>query len=227
MKNILITGAGRGIGLETVKHFLANGHTVIAVSRNIKALQAIEDKNLTAISLDLTSNDFSPIEAVLSKFKTLDVLINNAGLLINKSFSELTLSDWQAMFNINVFGAAQLTQYVLPYLKAANKSHIVSISSMGGFQGSSKFPGLSAYSASKAALSCWSECLAAELSEFGISSNCLSLGAVNTEMLQTAFPSYKAPLESHEMAQFIGDFSLTGNSFFNGQVVPVAMNNPG
>lgn len=226
MKNILITGAGRGIGLETVKYLLANGNRVIAISRNIKALQTIDNKNLTTISVDLTSNDFNSIETVLSALKTLDALVNNAGLLINKSFSELTLADWQAMFNVNLFGAAQLTQYVLPYLQAANKAHIVNIGSMGGFQGSSKFPGLSAYSASKAALACWTECLAAELSEFGISSNCLSLGAVNTEMLQTAFPSYKAPLESHEMAQFIGDFSLNGHSFFNGQVLPVAMNNP-
>ena len=226
MKNIIVTGAGRGIGLETVKYFLNNGNRVLVVSRNIVALKAIENKNLTAISLDITKNDFSEIHAVLSKWKTLDILVNNAGLLISKPFAELDLSDWQQMFNINVFGAAQLTQAVLPFLKATKKAHIVNISSMSGFQGSSKFPGLSAYSASKAALASWSECLAAELSEFGISSNCLCLGAVNSEMLKTAFPSYKAPLETHEMAEFIGNFSLNGHSFLNGQILPVAMNNP-
>jgi 3-oxoacyl-[acyl-carrier protein] reductase len=227
MKNILITGAGRGIGFDLVLYFLDKGHRVIATSMDIEKLKTIEHEHLTAISLDLTTGDFSAIESQLSTLKTLDILINNAGSLINKPFGDLSLADWQEMFEVNIFRAAQLTQSVFPYLKAANKSHIVNIGSMGGFQGSSKFPGLSAYSASKAALACWTECLAVELSEFGISSNCLALGAVNTEMLKAAFPNYKAPVESHEMASFIGDFSLNGSSFFNGQVLPIALKNPG
>ena len=112
-------------------------------------------------------------------------------------------------------------------LKVRQRTHIINIGSMGGFQGSSKFKGLSAYSSSKAALACLSECLAAELSEFNIACNCLCLGAVNTEMLKTAFPGYQAPLNSLEMAQFIFNFSTSGNLFFNGQVIPVALNNPG
>ena len=130
------------------------------------------------------------------------------------------------MFGVNVFGAARLVQTALPQLKAAEKAHIVNIGSMGGFQGSSKFPGLSAYSASKGAIAILTECLAAELSGFGIRSNCLCLGAVNTEMLGTAFPGYKAPLNSDEMARFLFDFSQNGHQFFNGQVLPVALNNP-
>lgn len=228
MKNIIITGASKGIGFETVKLFLEETkYHVFAISRNIKTLQALEHPRLTPISFDITSDDFSNIESILSNIAQVDILINNAGLLINKPFAELNNDDWQRMFGVNVFGAARLVQTALPQLKAAKKAHIINIGSMGGFQGSSKFPGLSAYSASKGAIAILTECLAAELSEFGIRSNCLCLGAVNTEMLGTAFPGYKAPLNSDEMARFLFDFSQNGHQFFNGQVLPVALNNPG
>jgi NAD(P)-dependent dehydrogenase (short-subunit alcohol dehydrogenase family) len=105
-------------------------------------------------------------------------------------------------------------------------SHIVNIASMGGFQGSSKYPGLSCYSASKAALACLTECLAGEFTESGIKVNCLALGSVQTEMLEEAFPGYKAPVDAQEMAEFIADFALKGHKFFNGKILPVAVNNP-
>jgi NAD(P)-dependent dehydrogenase (short-subunit alcohol dehydrogenase family) len=105
-------------------------------------------------------------------------------------------------------------------------SHIVNISSMGGFQGSAKYKGLSYYSASKAALACLTECLATEFTEFGISVNCLALGAVQTEMLDEAFPGYKAPVDAKQMAEFISGFALTGHKFFNGKILPVALGNP-
>jgi NAD(P)-dependent dehydrogenase (short-subunit alcohol dehydrogenase family) len=97
---------------------------------------------------------------------------------------------------------------------------------MGGFQGSVKFKGLSYYSASKAAISCLTECLANEFSESRISVNCLALGAVQTEMLNEAFPGYKAPVEAHEMAEFISEFALSGHKFFNGKILPVAVGTP-
>jgi 3-oxoacyl-[acyl-carrier protein] reductase len=105
-------------------------------------------------------------------------------------------------------------------------SHIVNISSMGGYQGSSKYKGLSVYSASKAALSCLSECLAGELKDSGISVNCLALGSVQTGMFEKAFPGFKAPLGPKEMAEFITYFAINGNKYFNGKVLPVAVNNP-
>jgi NAD(P)-dependent dehydrogenase (short-subunit alcohol dehydrogenase family) len=97
---------------------------------------------------------------------------------------------------------------------------------MGGFQGSAKYKGLSYYSASKAALACLSECLAAEFATSGINVNCLALGAVQTEMLEEAFPGYKAPVDAKTMARFISDFALNGHKFFNGKVLPVAIDNP-
>ena len=97
---------------------------------------------------------------------------------------------------------------------------------MGGFQGSSKYRGLSYYSAAKAALSCLSECLAEEFREDGIIVNCLALGSVQTEMLEEAFPGYKAPVSAREMAELIADFAVKGSRFFNGKIIPVAFSNP-
>jgi NAD(P)-dependent dehydrogenase (short-subunit alcohol dehydrogenase family) len=104
-------------------------------------------------------------------------------------------------------------------------SHILNISSMGGFQGSVKFPGLSYYSASKAALACLSECLALEFDELGIKVNCLALGSVQTEMLEEAFPGYKAPIDAKKIGEFIADFAINGNKFINGKIIPVALTN--
>ena len=96
---------------------------------------------------------------------------------------------------------------------------------MGGFQGSAKFKGLSYYSASKAAIACLTECLANEFKPYGISVNCLALGSVQTEMLNEAFPGYKAPVDAKQMAGFIAEFALTGHRFFNGKIYLVIIRN--
>ncbi|MGB1243592.1 MAG: SDR family NAD(P)-dependent oxidoreductase [Chitinophagales bacterium] len=232
MKTILITGASKGIGFEVAKLFLQKEDCrVIAISRNTAPLLSLASKSestnrLLAISFDLTSDNFAELTNQLSSFEQIDLLINNAGLLIAKPFEALTMEDWRAQFEVNVLGPVKLIQSLLPFLQKSTSAHIVNIGSMGGFQGSSKFGGLSAYSASKAALANLSECLAGELSSYKIACNCLSLGAVNTEMLAQAFPGYQAPLNSEEMAVFIADFGENGHRFFNGQVIPVALNNP-
>ncbi len=97
---------------------------------------------------------------------------------------------------------------------------------MGGVQGSAKFPGLAAYSSSKGALITLTELLAEEFKQTGPSFNVLALGAVQTEMLEEAFPGYKAPLTARQMAQYIIDFSLTGNTFYNGKVLEVSSSTP-
>jgi short-subunit dehydrogenase len=97
---------------------------------------------------------------------------------------------------------------------------------MGGITGSKKFPGLSAYSSSKGAVSVFSEALAEELKEGEISVNCLALGGVQTEMFDKAFPGVKALQSTLQIAQFIADFAVTGNRFFNGRVIPVSMTLP-
>jgi NAD(P)-dependent dehydrogenase (short-subunit alcohol dehydrogenase family) len=125
---------------------------------------------------------------------------------------------------VNVFGVAELIRQFIP--KFNNNSHIVNISSIGGIGGSNKFSGLSAYSSSKGALNILTEMLTEEFKDREISFNTLALGAVQTEMLADAFPGYKASILPSEMAKFIYKFSLEGNTFFNGKILPVSTTNP-
>lgn len=226
MKNIVITGTSRGIGFELAKQFAENGHQVLALSRNTKPLSTINHKNITALSVDISNNDDlnKVTDFIKNTWKNVDVLINNAGKLINKPFTEISSEDFLEVYKVNVFGVAEITKLMIPYLQKG--SHVVTISSIGGIQGSSKFPGLAAYSSAKGAVITLSELLAEEYKEQQISFNVLALGAVQTEMLEEAFPGYQAPLSAAEMADYIYNFSLTGNKFYNGKVLQVSSSNP-
>ena len=129
-----------------------------------------------------------------------------------------------SVYKVNVFGLAEITKQLIPFLRKG--SHVVTISSMGGIQGSMKFPGLAAYSSAKAAVITLSEVLAEEYKEQQIAFNVLAIGAVQTEMLAEAFPEYKAPLSANEMATYIVDFALTGNQFYNGKTLQVSSSTP-
>ncbi len=226
MKHIVITGTSRGIGLEMVKLFSNAGHKVLALSRNIQPVKELDLENVTALSCDIT-NETSLQEVygfIQSKWERVDVLINNAGAILNKSFKESTITDFKRIYDTNVFGVVGLIQKVLPFMDKAG--HVVNISSMGGVQGSVKFPGLSAYSSSKGALISLTEMLAEEYKEHGPSFNVLALGAVQTEMLEEAFPGYQAPIKAEEMAQYIADFSLTANKYYNGKLLQVSNSTP-
>ena len=224
MKTLLVTGASRGVGFEICKQAAANGHTVIALSRNISPLKGIP--NIHPFSVDL-SNELEVVDFVneiSSSFKSIDVLINNAGSLIKKPFLEISSSEFEAVFKVNVFAVASLTRLMLPMMNA--KGHVLNITSMGGVQGSAKFPGLSAYSSSKGALVILTELLAEEFKDSGPSFNALALGAVQTEMLEEAFPGYKAPVSAVQMAEYIIDFALKGHQFYNGKVLPISSSTP-
>ena len=225
-KNIIVTGTSRGIGFELVQLFAKAGHQVLALSRNEKPIQSLMLKNVTSFSFDLSDNAaYNKVEEfVATNWKQVDILINNAGALINKPFSELSTQDFEAVYKTNVFGVAELTRTVLPFMKKG--SHVVTISSMGGVQGSMKFPGLAAYSSSKAAVINLTELLAEEYKDSGISFNVLALGAVQTEMLEEAFPGYQAPTTAVEMAQYFLDFSLNGNKYYNGKLLQVSNSTP-
>jgi len=233
--NIIVTGASRGIGYETVKKFCSeSGNNVFAISRNKDNLIALKndchslnpEAGFTYLAFDLANDDLQTglTPVILRQMVTVDILINNAGLLINKPFELLEEKDFDHMFNTNVKSVFRLTQALLPYF--SKNSHVINISSMGGFQGSAKFPGLSLYSASKGAVAVLTECMAEEFKEKGIAVNCLAIGAVQTEMLAKAFPGYEAPLSANDMAGFIYDFAQKGHQFFNGKILPVALSTP-
>lgn len=225
MKNIIITGTSRGIGFELALQFAKAGHQVLAISR--KTPQAlIENGNITCLSVDLgKQEELIEVEKFLSHtWKKVDIVIHNAGSLLNKPFAQTTQEDFEKIYKVNVFGVANLTRVCLPYLQKG--SHVVTISSMGGIQGSMKFAGLAAYSSSKGAVITLSELLAEEYKKQGIAFNVLALGAVNTEMLQEAFPGYEAPISANEMAEYIFNFALTGNKYHNGKVIQVSATTP-
>ena len=203
MKHVIITGTSRGIGFELAQLFANKGHKVLAISRNTKPLSTIKNKNITILSADVANKEDlnSVTDFIKNNWKKVDILINNAGKLINKPFTALTTEDFLEVYKVNVFGVAELTKNMIPFLQKG--SHVVTISSMGGIQGSMKFPGLAAYSSSKGAVITLSELLAEEYKEQGIAFNVLALGAVNTEMLQEAFPGYQAPLSAIEMSDYI------------------------
>ena len=226
MKNVIITGTSRGIGFELAQLFAKNNFQVLALSRNTTSLENLKLKNITTISVDLsTEKDLKKVTDFVSKnWKQVDILINNAGKLINKPFENLTSADFLEVYKVNVFAVAELTRLLIPFL--AKGSHVVNISSIGGIQGSMKFPGLAAYSSSKGALLTLTEVLAEEYKEQQISFNTLALGAVQTEMLEEAFPGYKASVSAEEMADYIYNFALTGNKFYNGKILQVSSTTP-
>ena len=204
--------------------FSDNQHHVWVLSRNIAPIVALNAPNVHAFSLDIS--DDKALQKWSTSFapKSVDVLINNAGKLVNKPFSETSQSDFESVYKVNVFGLANLTRILLP--KMNSDSHIVNISSMGGLNGTSKFPGLAAYSSSKGAVSILTELLAEEFKETGPSVNALALGAVQTEMLSEAFPGLDVPMDTKTMAAYIAQFALTGHQFYNGKVLPVSNTTP-
>jgi len=226
MKNIIITGTSRGIGLEMVKLFSKLGHRVLALSRNEDPVKSLNLEHVETLAFDITlEKDLDNLSDYLENdWKNVDVLINNAGAIINKPFKDSSIAEFKKVYDTNVFGVVGLTQKALPFLH--KESHVVTISSMGGVQGSMKFAGLSAYSSSKGAVITLTELLAEEYKESGPSFNVLALGAVQTEMLEEAFPGYKAPLSASAMAQYIVDFSLTGHKYYNGKMLQVSNSTP-
>ncbi|WP_282637995.1 SDR family NAD(P)-dependent oxidoreductase [Sphingobacterium thalpophilum] len=235
MANIIITGASSGVGFEAVLDLTSKkDNKVIALARSADRLRKLHEISsqlnfdggeLYPAQFDIVYDDYATlVPFIQSKFDSVDILINNAGALINKSFMETDTQDFAEMLQTNVIGHVNMIKHVVPMMHKG--SHIVNIGSMGGFQGSMKFAGLSAYSASKGALAVLTECLAEEFKDKGIKVNCLALGSAQTEMFEAAFPDLQAGTLAYEMGRYIADFAQTGHHYFNGKVLPVANTTP-
>jgi len=217
-----ITGASRGIGLATAEEFLSNGWNVVVLTRNIAPLaelKAIYTSQLYLVAFDITHSD----TALLPDYPV-DVLLNNAGTIVNKAFEDITQRELEYSYQTNVFGPFLLIQALMK--RFTPTAHIINISSIGGVQGSVKFPGLTSYSSSKGALVVLTECLQCEFQETQWSFNCLALGAVQTEMLETAFPGYKAKVTSKDLSPYIFNFATTAHQVMKGKVIPVSLSTP-
>jgi 3-oxoacyl-[acyl-carrier protein] reductase len=220
-KNIVVTGGSRGIGLSTAKIFKSAGHSVWVLSRSNPEVEGIN-----WLSCDLS--DYDSVQLAVSRLReavsSVDILINNSGYLVNAPFEKISKDELEHSYKVNVFGPFWLIQAMLPLLRGA---HVVGISSIGGISGTAKFPGLSAYSSSKGALIPLHELLQEELgAKYDLSFNILALGAVQTEMLSTAFPGYQAPLSSDEMGEYVCWFAENGHKYFKGKVLPVSVSTP-
>lgn len=236
MANIIITGASSGIGFEAVLDFTANReNNVIALARSADKLRKLHEittslnpngGNLYAAQFDIVHDSYSEalVPFILSKFETVDILVNNAGILINKPFLETSLEEFADIFQTNLLGHVNVIKSIVPLMR--NGGHIVNIGSMGGFQGSAKFAGLSAYSASKGALGTLTECLAEEFKGQGIKVNCLALGSSQTEMFDEAFPGVEAGTLAFEMGRYVAEFAQNGHKYYNGKILPVANMTP-
>jgi 3-oxoacyl-[acyl-carrier protein] reductase len=234
--NILVTGASKGVGFEIVKQYAQNSeNNIVAFARNMKLLRELQsmckkeyDNNIHIYSIDFLSDSFTnDLKDILSKHNShFDIVINNAGYLINKPFIETSQKDVRETYQVNVYAPISILQNIIPSLNINQLCHIINIGSMGGYQGSVKFPGLSIYSSSKSALATLTECLAEEYKEKNIKINCLALGSVQTEMLNNAFPGYKAQVTPVEMAKYIVQFSQQEPIYINGKIIPVSNSTP-
>ena len=223
MKTIVVTGTSSGIGHQICIQAAKMNFHVISVSRNIEPLKDIG--GIESFAIDITNKDSVDefIDNLKSKKIKIDILINNAGYLVSELFGDTTYDSFKKTFDVNVFGLAEITRSLIPIINS--DGHVINISSIGGVNGSKKFPGLSAYSSSKAAVIALTEVLAEE-HQNGPSFNVLALGAVQTKMLKEAFPDYNVDTKPEEMAKYILDFAINGNKLFNGKLISVSNSNP-
>jgi NAD(P)-dependent dehydrogenase (short-subunit alcohol dehydrogenase family) len=200
-KTWLITGAGRGMGLDIAKAALAAGHNVVATGRNPDTVAtAVGDSDrLLAARLDVTSTQDAEaaVEAAVDRFGGIDVLVNNAASFYAGFFEELTPEQMQRQLAVSLLGPMNVTRAVLPVMRGQRSGHVITISSSAGFAG---FEYGTAYAASKFGVDGWMESLAPEIAPFGVHATVVNPGFFRTELLTKESTSY-APASIGDYAE--------------------------
>jgi NAD(P)-dependent dehydrogenase (short-subunit alcohol dehydrogenase family) len=190
----LVTGAGRGMGVDIAQAALAAGHAVVATGRDPeKVTEAVgESDDLLAVKLDVTdpADAQAAVQAAVERFGRVDVLVNNAGNFYAGFFEEITAADFRAQVETNLFGPVNVTRAVLPVMRAQRSGLVVAISSTAGITGQ-EF--VSAYAASKFGVEGWIESLTPEIAPFGIRTMLVEPGFFRTELLTPESTSYAEP----------------------------------
>ena len=196
-----VTGASKGLGLTLVKKLLSRGYHVAATSRNINDLSSAvgEFESFLPISVDLMNESSveSAISQTISKFGSLDVVVNNAGYGMLGALEELSDQESRENFDVNVFGSLNVIRKALPQMRRQQSGHIFNISSIGGFSGN--FPGFGIYCATKFAVAGFTESLAAEVKSLGIKATVVEPGYFRTEFLISgSFAIPKNPIDAYK-----------------------------
>ena len=237
---VIVTGSGspKGIGRTIAQSFAKQGATVVltdinqeGVEANVREIEAMGGKayGVAGNICDKASVD-TLIADVLAKFGRIDVLVNNAGISQKVTVAEMTMADIQRIFNVNMFGLFQITQAVCEVMKKQNYGRIVHVSSVSGKRGGGVFGGAH-YSASKAAVLGFSKNLAREVSKYGITTNCVCPGLINTEIWKS-MPAEQAqavidsipmgrPGETQEVANAIVFLASREASYITGEEIDI------
>jgi NAD(P)-dependent dehydrogenase (short-subunit alcohol dehydrogenase family) len=213
MATVLVTGGSSGMGKETAKKLLDEGHTVYAAARRLEKMQDLAELGVTVLAMDITKDEeiVAVVDRIAAEQGGIDVLVNNAGFGMYGAMEDTETADARYQFEVNLFGAARLTQLALPYMRERGAGKIVNVSSMGG---KIYTPLGSWYHASKHALEAWSDCLRIELAPFGIDVIIIEPGAIETEFgAVMAGPMLERSGESayRDLAQAIAKASMTGS----------------
>jgi NAD(P)-dependent dehydrogenase (short-subunit alcohol dehydrogenase family) len=232
VRTVVVTGGGRGMGAACAARFHESGFNVVMASRTASELEktakAIDPdlQGLFPIAGDVSEESFVQelFAKAHSRFGAVHILINNAAILVAKSFAEHSIEDWDRTMAVNLRGAFLCSRELFRQPKSENRL-IVNVSSLGGIQHTQKFPGLSAYTASKSGLTGLTEALAVEGAPLGIRVIGIAPGAVDTEMLRRAAPNLKAGATPRDIASIVVDLANSPSSaILNGAMIPLDTN---